>query len=113
MGFNSGSAQNRGDIINSGTITFMGGSGDASGILLNGGTVTNHNTITFSPGTGLDSGKLIGTIIEDPIPCFPVGGELIPIDKTALLLAGAQSFSWMIPVLISIAGIGLFFLRKK
>jgi len=44
--------------------------------------------------------------------CF-VGGELIPIDKTALLLAGAQTFSWMIPVVLSGIGIGLFVVSRK
>ena len=44
--------------------------------------------------------------------CF-VGGETIPIETTALLLAGAQSFSWMIPVVLSLVGIGLFAVRRK
>jgi len=30
-----------------------------------------------------------------------------------LLVAGAQSFSWMIPVVLSAIGIGLFVLRKS
>ena len=42
-----------------------------------------------------------------------VGGEIIPIDSTALILAGAQSFSWMIPVVLSILGIGLFVVSRK
>ncbi len=42
-----------------------------------------------------------------------VGGEIIPIDSTALLLAGAQSFSWMIPVVLSVLGIGLFVVSRK
>jgi len=43
----------------------------------------------------------------------PVGGELIPIETTSLLLAGAQSFSWMIPVVLSVLGIGLFVVSRK
>jgi len=42
-----------------------------------------------------------------------VGGEFLPIDSTALLLAGAQSFSWMIPVILSGIGIGLFAVSRK
>ncbi len=42
-----------------------------------------------------------------------VGGELIPIETTSLILAGAQSFSWMIPVVLSGIGIGLFVFRKS
>ena len=42
-----------------------------------------------------------------------VGGEIIPIESTSLLLAGAQSFSWMIPVVLSVLGIGLFVVSRK
>ena len=42
-----------------------------------------------------------------------IGGELLPIDNTALLLASVQSFSWMIPVLLSAMGIGLFVASRK
>jgi len=43
----------------------------------------------------------------------PVGGEILPIETTALLLASAQSFSWMIPVVLSVLGIGLFAVSRK
>jgi len=42
-----------------------------------------------------------------------IGGNLLPVDTTALLLAGSQSFSWMIPVVLSVLGIGLFVFRKS
>jgi len=42
-----------------------------------------------------------------------VGGEFLPIESTTLLLAGAQSFSWMIPVILSGIGIGLFVVSRK
>ena len=42
-----------------------------------------------------------------------VGGESLSIDNTALLVAGAQSTTWLIPVVLSIVGIGLVFLRRK
>jgi len=42
-----------------------------------------------------------------------VGGEIIPIQTTSLLLAGTQSFSWMIPVVLSGIGIGLFVVSRK
>jgi len=41
-----------------------------------------------------------------------IGGEIIPIESTSLILAGAQTFSWMIPVVLSIIGIGLVFVRR-
>jgi len=66
-----------------------------------------------------------GTPCGNPLVCFmgsceedgaePIGGTFIQPDKTALLLAGAQSISmWMIPVVVSGVGIGVFVvLRKK
>jgi len=43
-----------------------------------------------------------------------IGGKVIPIDTTALLLAGVQSISmWMIPVLLAGIGIGLFVVSRK
>jgi len=47
------------------------------------------------------------------IPGIPVGGTIVPINTTALLLAGAQTFSWMIPVILSGIGIGLFVVSRK
>jgi len=48
-------------------------------------------------------------IIDSPV----VGGMPIPIDSTSLILASAQSFSWMIPVALSVLGIGLFVVSRK
>jgi len=42
-----------------------------------------------------------------------VGGEFLPIETTSLILAGAQSFSWMIPLVLSGIGIGLFVVSRK
>ena len=42
-----------------------------------------------------------------------IGGEIIPLETTSLILAGAQSFSWMIPVMLSVLGIGLFVVSRK
>ena len=42
-----------------------------------------------------------------------VGGEIIPIETTSLILAVGQSFSWMIPVVLSGMGIGLFVGSRK
>ena len=62
-----------------------------------------------------------GQIDPNDLTCSPngdpgptqIGGEIIPIESTSLILAGAQSFSWMIPVVLSILGIGLFVVRKS
>jgi len=45
--------------------------------------------------------------------CAPVGGTMIPLDTTALLLAGAQmNAAWMIPVIVLAIGIGIVIARK-
>ncbi len=46
-------------------------------------------------------------------PTTPVGGEFLPIKTTSLLLAGAQTFSWMIPLVLSGIGIGLVVFSRK
>jgi len=54
------------------------------------------------------------TFSQQPQPESQViGGEIIPIESTSLILAGAQSFSWMIPVVLSVIGIGLFVVSRK
>jgi len=43
-----------------------------------------------------------------------VGGTFVPIDNSALILAGAQSISmWMIPVVIAGIGIGVFVIKRR
>jgi len=42
-----------------------------------------------------------------------IGGTMIPIDSTALLLGGIQmNVAWMIPVIVSASGIGIVIARK-
>ncbi|HSG74456.1 MAG TPA: hypothetical protein VLA01_04605 [Nitrosopumilaceae archaeon] len=49
----------------------------------------------------------------DPPTEEMVGGTMFPIDAIALLIAGAQSMTWMIPITLSILGIGLVLVRKR
>ncbi|MGH7884708.1 MAG: hypothetical protein ACRENO_03320 [Thermodesulfobacteriota bacterium] len=42
-----------------------------------------------------------------------IGGKMIPIDTTSLLLVGAQNITWLIPLMLSAAGIGLVLVRRK
>jgi len=43
-----------------------------------------------------------------------VGGHGVPIDKTALMVTGAKlNASWMIPLLVSAVGIGIFVISHK
>jgi len=60
---------------------------------------------------------VLANIPEDCIPIppngGPVGGELIPLDTTMILLAGAQmNAAWLIPVIVSAIGIGIVIARK-
>jgi hypothetical protein len=73
---------------------------------------TTTAVVTFVGLTGLTVNGL------DAIAFLPeprlVGGEIIPIESTALLLAGIQSSAiWILPAIFSAVGIGLVLLRRK
>jgi len=84
-------------------------------------TVNVHIGLTadISPGCVLSVCETIlnqftQTFSQQPQPESQViGGEIIPIEQTSLLLASTQSFSWMIPVVLSVLGIGLFVVSRK
>ena len=92
----------------------------------NNGLITNHGilqTITGadftnggtyrSSGTDTFVGPFIGNDIEPIASICLVGGTLVPIDSTALLLVGAQmTAAWMIPVIIAGIGIAIVIARK-
>jgi len=43
-----------------------------------------------------------------------VAGELLPLDSTALFLAGVQSMTvWMIPTVIGLAGVGVYLVKFR
>ena len=83
-----------------------------------GGTLNNDGNI-FGIGEIEECGDLnnnLGTISVNIIPCSagaPVGSISIPIDSASMLVANTQSFSWMIPVVLSVLGIGLFAVTRK
>ena len=52
-------------------------------------------------------------IHDSPDNSQEIGGEIIPLDTTALLLAGAQSTTWLIPFVLFAAGIGLVLAKRK
>jgi len=53
-------------------------------------------------------------LAPNPVCEQQVGGVQLPLDNTSLLLAGAQmNAAWMIPVLLSGIGIGLFVVSRK
>jgi len=72
------------------------------------------HTISANPGTinfvGAMSDQSRGLAIFGP----PVGGELLPINTAALLIAGMQSSAlWILPVLAGAAGAGAYFVRTR
>jgi len=109
--------------VNKGTINLDGGGGSQAGslVIVNAaGQVDNHGTINENPGVGLDSGivLLITGFFNDNLPnlCPIVGGELLPIDSTALVLAGLQTSAiWMLPVLAGVAGsaFGVLYIKSR
>ena len=81
--------------------------------------------ITYECSPNPDWGKITINFGSIVIPQFmefwtesyddvPIGGISIPIDQSALLLAGVQSISmWMIPVVIAGIGIGVFVIKRR
>ncbi len=68
---------------------------------------------------------IVGAPLDDDVPndsgsayvfgpkFLAVGGDLIPLDSTMVLLAGTQTtVAWMIPVIVSAIGIGIVLARK-
>ena len=56
---------------------------------------------------------LFGNIIIATSEIKPIGGEMISLDTTMVLVAGTQSVAaWMIPVIVSAIGIGIVIARK-
>ena len=95
--------------------------GSNSGLLTNHGILKTLRGVVFDNerGTYLSSGidmfeePLIGNPIEPIASICLVGGTLVPIDSTALLLVGAQmTAAWMIPVIIAGIGIAIVIARK-
>ena len=68
--------------------------------------------ILFDPPTG---GQHIGPVLIEQYPTIrtAVGGDMIQMETTSILAAGAQyTAAWMIPVLVSAIGIGIVIARK-
>jgi len=78
--------------------------------------------VTDTQGTNFLFQTILIIPERDPTICivFPndpsckVGGEFLPIDSTALVLAGLQSSAiWMLPVLAGAVGVGAFYIKTR
>jgi len=88
-------------IVNNGNLNVFG-------TLINNGFFINNGAV-------LNCGIISGSVLPIPgiVNLCPVGGEIIPLDTTMILVAGAQNIAaWMIPVIISAIGIGIVIARK-
>jgi len=100
--------------IGSGINTIDGISFDNGGTLygIDGNTlvtIDKTNGVQTTIGSGINT---IDDIAFDLSVSMAVGGELIPIDTTSLLLAGTYSnAAWLIPVIVSAIGIGFVLVR--
>jgi len=96
-----------------GDVTVQGGPGDdiifiddVSGVVVvDGGGGNDECTVP--------QGAIVTNCGDEPHVPQVIGGKIIPIETTSLILAAAQSTSWLIPVVLSIAGIGLALIRRQ
>lgn len=73
-------------------------------------------TTSLPNPTGFDTHTRGLTLVSSLTPSVPVGGEIIPIDTTALVLAGLQTSAiWMLPVLAGVAGstFGIIYIKTR
>jgi len=74
------------------------------------------DTVVVGANGDDDGGNFAGSAYVYFVLSGPVGGELFPIDSTALLLAGLQSSAiWMLPVLAGVAGsaFGILYIKSR
>ena len=73
------------------------------------------NTLIDQLGSNTFVANDVEALCVPAFKSFPViGGFNVPIDTSALLLAGVQSISmWMIPVILAGIGIGLFVIKRR
>jgi len=105
------------------TVFSWGTNFDIPAIIAKGGP--SAFVYTYNPEDNGDAGLVFPTgdshisacYNDDDVPPemrLPIGGVINPIDTTVLLVAGIQTnFTWIIPIALSAAGIGVVLVRKK
>lgn len=107
-------------------ISFTMGANTMTTTLMAGEMLTiNPDSLTITTGPGTSITLVIDgeeTILGEnetfelhaPQGNTVVGGEIIPIETTALLLAGAQnSFAWILPMILGIVGLVVFNIKRN
>ncbi len=81
--------------------------------------MTFNNTQKLLAGTlalvlvvGMTSPAFAQAVVETS--SLTVAGEIIPIDSSALMIAGLTSMSvWMIPTVLGLAGVGVYLVKYR
>ena len=77
----------------------------------NGFSLGAGESVVYVTKTVFGDGAPEDVEIDPPIEF--VGGTIFPIDTMTLLIAGAQSVAWIIPISLSIVGIGLVLVKRR
>jgi len=116
---------NRGKFTNFGKLEIIGGRfhNSAGGLVNNFGIIINSRILIIDFSVGGFNNICNGVILGNPpigpgsvneLPCILIGGEILPINTTSLLLVGFQTnLALLIPVALSAVGIGVILVRKK
>jgi len=102
---------------------FAGMSGSTTGTI----HISSENPIDSDPCDGIDNNG--NGIVDEGVvgvdddgdgftdeageACKVIGGELLPINNVALVIAGVQSTTWLIPIVLAVVGFGLVLVRRK
>ncbi len=83
---------------------------------VSGGPIISLTTVDVNTGVITPIGPMIGGF--DAIAFLPmdqqVAGELLPLDSSALMIAGLTSMSvWMVPAVAGLAGVGVYLVKFR
>ena len=95
-----------------GGLNGVGINGDFGASVTKVGDLNNDGVPDLAVGAQNDNGGAAWILFLNKIS-VPVGGQIIPVDSSALLLVGTYSISaWLIPAIVAAFGIGIVIARK-
>jgi len=112
FGFETGSGSSSGSSSSSNSGS---NSGSSSGFGFETGSSSSSGSSSGSSSSSDEITQKKSKSLEDTTTSTKlVGGELLPMDTTVLLVAGVKTNAiWLIPIVLSIVGIGLFVVSRK